>query len=954
MADASPLASPASDKPAHRFLLDEDAHSDTSINLNSDDEDDAKSAVNTPATSVLASPPPLSPKTPLVAPATPTQSTTTNVAVPPAPSRRDTTSDAASVHSTTSTSRKARPESKVLTSQSDSPLVLGICLVDFDHGEGPRIEWSKSYEPNVDHDTNIFAHPDVRSILPFLALPDGAHLREEDYCIFHMVYPSRGPNPRTIFGMSCTRQIPADELLVKPTVVTRSTVQKSVVVLTTSPLFSVIRDKLGVVTQALFLQRNFSTLAILNEFGDSLEEIVKNGPGSTESGLVFGLNVREMVKTFRHRSLILVKALLLQKRIMFTGHPVERLCTYQYTLASMVPALLQTLNDCGSPPLHYNTDKWLKEGRPTELRTSDRKSMLRYLGLPLDIFGRDAFFQPYLPLQQVDMIENTPSWLCGSTNEMVWSRPCSDIRIDTESAHLTFTNPQIERIVSLTAADRKWMDEIMQAVTESYVQEENGLGGEFKGSDDWLREKFEEYISSFLSTVRYRDFLARSGKAPTTTMADDGSGSTTSSLTDFNPLFLEEFKKTHAYNIWERVTDDMLFDIVEARHPTPAPATIVGDIGLRLQEGMIDLKLDQQLAPARQVLGNAGAGIGKVGAAAGTGLLNAVAGVRGRWAASRATTPEAEVGLKEALGDGPPPTPAPAAAAPPATPSPVTSTLSRFSLPSFTRNRTTSVSTIASASIGTTSPPVTPSTSTESAPPPVPEKETPSRPTSSWGSWIATKTQGTRFPSFGRRESSSSLASSNSNSTSGVPSSPPVHPIDEEPPSNGLGLTASPASGVSNLSNLSAPLSPRLGSVIGNGKGVGVIGSTPPNQSPASSPSFAAVPLTPTAAPSPPPPAPVASRSNSSASGSSDFVDVTAKDVEAESPVLLDKPEKKDDNEVEIDLEGDDVPLTPVVSKSAAAARTTPTPPKSPKTPTTPSTPKTPGSAGVKDLRARF
>jgi hypothetical protein len=129
------------------------------------------------------------------------------------------------------------------------------------------------------------------------------------------------------------------------------------------------------------------------------------------------------------------------------------------------------------------------------------------------------------------------------------------------------------------------MDEIMQAVTESYVQEENGLGGEFKGSDDWLREKFEEYISSFLSTVRYRDFLARSGKAPTTTMADDGSGSTTSSLTDFNPLFLEEFKKTHAYNIWERVTDDMLFDIVEARHPTPAPATIVGDIGLRLQEG---------------------------------------------------------------------------------------------------------------------------------------------------------------------------------------------------------------------------------------------------------------------------------------------------------------------------------------------------------------------------------
>lgn len=114
---------------------------------------------------------------------------------------------------------------------------------------------------------------------------------------------------------------------------------------------------------------------------------------------------------------------------MFTGHPVERLCTYQYTLSSLVPALLQTLNDCGSPPLATNALTWLKQGRPTELRTSDRKSMLRYLGMPLDIFGKDSFFQPYLPLQQVGMIENTPSWLCGSTNEMVWSKP-SDIRVD--------------------------------------------------------------------------------------------------------------------------------------------------------------------------------------------------------------------------------------------------------------------------------------------------------------------------------------------------------------------------------------------------------------------------------------------------------------------------------------------------------------------------------------------
>jgi hypothetical protein len=47
--------------------------------------------------------------------------------------------------------------------------------------------------------------------------------------------------------------------------------------------------------------------------------------------------------------------------------------------------LLQNLQDCGSPPLAHRASTLT---RPTSLRTSDRKSMLAYLGLPLDIFGK--------------------------------------------------------------------------------------------------------------------------------------------------------------------------------------------------------------------------------------------------------------------------------------------------------------------------------------------------------------------------------------------------------------------------------------------------------------------------------------------------------------------------------------------------------------------------------------
>ena len=56
--------------------------------------------------------------------------------------------------------------------------------------------------------------------------------------------------------MSCTRQLDAKELFNRPEDVTRSTVQKSVVVVARSPhLFAAWREKLSLVTRAWFMQK---------------------------------------------------------------------------------------------------------------------------------------------------------------------------------------------------------------------------------------------------------------------------------------------------------------------------------------------------------------------------------------------------------------------------------------------------------------------------------------------------------------------------------------------------------------------------------------------------------------------------------------------------------------------------------------------------------------------------
>ncbi|KAL0961459.1 hypothetical protein HGRIS_006404 [Hohenbuehelia grisea] len=193
---------------------------------------------------------------------------------PSTPNRGDTASIASFA---SGSSRKARPES-MLMNLPEGSLILGIGLVDFNHLVGPRIEYSQG---------DIFEDEEVVKILPFLALPDGAHLSAEDYSYFHLV-PS-GRNPTTVFGISCNQQIAASELLVKHPDVTRSTVQKAVVILASKPVFGPIRDKLGVVTSALFAQRDFSEVGILGDFYASLEAPLRSQ--LTESGLYMGTNL---------------------------------------------------------------------------------------------------------------------------------------------------------------------------------------------------------------------------------------------------------------------------------------------------------------------------------------------------------------------------------------------------------------------------------------------------------------------------------------------------------------------------------------------------------------------------------------------------------------------------------------------------------------------------------------
>jgi len=83
----------------------------------------------------------------------------------------------------------------------------------------------------------------------------------EDFSYFTLKHVLRGSGgaedrPISLFGISCTRQLDSSTLIDRPPEVTRSTVQKAVVVIADSPVyFGGLKEKLGMVTRAWFAQR---------------------------------------------------------------------------------------------------------------------------------------------------------------------------------------------------------------------------------------------------------------------------------------------------------------------------------------------------------------------------------------------------------------------------------------------------------------------------------------------------------------------------------------------------------------------------------------------------------------------------------------------------------------------------------------------------------------------------
>ncbi|KAF8461673.1 transport protein Avl9-domain-containing protein [Kalaharituber pfeilii] len=493
-----------------------------------------------------------------------------------------------------------------------------VSIVGFHHARGPEVEhWI-----GVEDESTLSEWP----LLPFMALSDGAHSSSEDFSYFtlkHIIKKSDGTvdRPMSLFGISCTRQLDSSTLIDRPAEVTRSTVQKAVVVITDSPVyFGGLKEKLGMVTRAWFAQRYFDDLDIIRKFQESLKYSLGDGAE------YLGLSLRELVFEFRQNTLVLFKCCLLQPKMLFFGSRCERLCMTQFSLLSLIPGLLRELEDCADPELNYYEGKLFK---PTSVKTSDRKSLLMFMGMPLQIFGKGSLFGPYTPLQQLDILADvgTKSYVVGSTNSLLLQQKdrYSDILINLDEHTINITSPSLRTALYLTAADRRWIDSIVQAVVDSWDDNDPSrpktMG--FVGSEDYIRLQFEEYVLSMVSSVKCHDFLQKHAGTASRILPDvDGDPAI-----DFGMDFIDMWKRTENYRIFQKFTDSELFDLVPPKHVMAGGLTM-DDVSRRISQQLNDLKLDEKVMNGREAVAKTlVAGRGKLGAAFST-LTSNVAQLR--------------------------------------------------------------------------------------------------------------------------------------------------------------------------------------------------------------------------------------------------------------------------------------------------------------------------------------
>ena len=472
--------------------------------------------------------------------------------------------------------------------------VLHILVVGFHHQKGCSLEYVyPPFAACVSPASSLTSQlPKEWRHLPHLALPEGCHNYDEDTSFF--VLPSQGASDsnQAVYGIACCRQMDSKEVDPSGGGTSRSTIQKSVCVLSKYPYYVNIEAKINLVTQAYFEAKNFSVVTILQDtLGNLNSSLLSRSPPIS---LHMELTQQAQVLKLGHHLLQIVKALLLQKRVLLCGLPAKMVCKGVLSILSLFPKSAEALACPG-------------QTEPDEC------------GFPLKIFVSPFSVQPYMCLQQMDMLANeNEHLLIGVTNPLFQkqhSKFC-DLYVNLETGLVDISDPKLRTSLYLTTADLRFCDYMSESVQEALSNTTANISHWF-GSDEWVRSQYRLYMVSLLATSL---------------------SSHEENLLDFGEDFVDTWQKGSVYTSWKlaSVKHSGMAE-VEPLHLCRGDLTF-NDLKLRLSAQATDYgmseksreKMGKVLQQTREVARSVGGAVSSVTGAVG-GVWGAASSAVSSW-----------------------------------------------------------------------------------------------------------------------------------------------------------------------------------------------------------------------------------------------------------------------------------------------------------------------------------
>ncbi|KAJ6637557.1 Late secretory pathway protein AVL9 like [Pseudolycoriella hygida] len=496
--------------------------------------------------------------------------------------------------------------------------ILHIVVVGFHHKKGCQVEFS--YPPLISGKPDSDC-PSGWKYLPTLALPDGSHNFHEDSVYFNL--PSLTIPNESVYGVSCYRQIAVENLKVRPADVTRSTVQKSVCILSSQPIYGYIEVKLSLIADAYFNIGDFDMRDMLIEAFNQLNSCLEH---NITPSIYVGLPIRDILLKWRYKLLILFKLLLLQKRVICFASPVRPMCSLIMVVSSLFPELIQKGFDqvacvrtsrpispmpnfdekekTVSPTPTYDVSTTCDESSKTtkadgtkeisvdkvttdetkdENKKQEKNSLQREVSVdalsnnlkslssvktdlwnaPIPIFSNGNLCLPYLSLPYMDLLSDPSinSYIIGTSNILFkQKRQSTDVvLIDVDNCTIETMDVDLKRQLTLTTEDLRFVDYI---VRHAQMPKQDA-----EGSQDWIREQFAGYTVAMVRT----------------SLLPDGC----KEIDQFNGAFMAAWAKTDSYQEWRQGLHDDLdtFENIQSGHPCSGTLS-VADMKLKIAQTM--------------------------------------------------------------------------------------------------------------------------------------------------------------------------------------------------------------------------------------------------------------------------------------------------------------------------------------------------------------------------------